>query len=207
MSFTLSSGAYAGVHEDAVNDFITAFFQARPRYLKWGSPAFVSATSASATQIPAIPVFGIDYMVELRRPVIDIVPDTRGFPLAPTAGTFTMQVGVTLTVGCARKGGRDADDGAPIVSRTSTFLEVYVKGRVIRDGNDLLLQLDQVMLKDVQPESLAHVLECMMRMILQHILDDLRIPYTAVFIQIGTLVPDGGIVMEDDRAKAFATIV
>lgn len=207
MSLTQTSGAYAGVHEDGMNDFMTAFFQARPRYLRWGSPAFVPVTSVSETQIPAIPPFGIEYLIELFRPEIDLYPDTKGFALPPGPGQFALQVIVKLTVGCAEKIRNPNDDKQPVIRPISTTLAVCARGQVVRLGNELALIVDEVLIKDILPESLSAVLSCVMRMILQDVLRDLRIPYRSVFIQIGTLVPQGGITVENDTAKAFANII
>lgn len=207
MSLTQTSGAFAGVHEDGLNDFVAAFFQSRPRYLRWGSPAFVPFTTVMETQIPAIPPFGIEYLIEIGRPVLDLFPDTKGFALPPGPGQFALEVAVKLTVGCQRKIRDPNDDKPPLIDPIATELKVCARGQVIRLGNELALIVDEVVVKEIRPESLGAVLSCILRMILQEALRDLRIPYRSVFIQIGTLVPQGGIVVEDDTAKARANIV
>ena len=207
MSLTQTSGVYAGVHEDGINDFVTAFFNARPRYLCWGSPAFVTTTSVTETQIPAIPPFNIQYKIELEKPKLDLHPDTMGFALPPGLGQFALEVKVRLTVGCQRKLGDPKDDKIPVVEPIYTDLRLCAVGHFERQGNVILLVVDDVVIKDIHPESLGKVLSCMLRMILQEALSALRIPYRSIFIQIGTLTPVGGITIANDTASAHANIV
>jgi len=207
MSLTQASGAFAGVHEDGLNDFVTAFFNARPRYLRWGSPAFVPVTSVSETRIPAIPPFGIQYLIELQQPKLDLFPDSFGFGLPPGPGQFSIEIAVKLTVGCQRKLRDPREDKTPVVDPISTELRLCARGRVVRLGNELALLVDEVLIKGIQPESLGQVLSCMLRMILQEVLRELRIPYRSIFIQIGTLVPVGGITIANDTVSAHANIV
>ena len=188
MSLTRTSGAYAGVHEDGVNDFVAAFFISRPRYLRWGSPAFVSATSVTETQIPAIPPFGIEYLIEFDQPVLDLHPDTKGFDLPPGPNQFALQIKLRLTVGCHRKRRNPQDEQPILIDPTSTELAVCARGTLIRLGNDIRLVVDEVQVKDIHPNSLGDVLSCLLRTILQEAVNDLRIPYRSIFIQIGTLV-------------------
>ena len=46
MSLTEAERVFGGIHEDGINDLLKAFFNARPRHLKYGSPGFVGATTA-----------------------------------------------------------------------------------------------------------------------------------------------------------------
>ncbi|WP_141137831.1 hypothetical protein [Actibacterium lipolyticum] len=159
------------------------------------------------TQIPAIPPFGIEYRLFFQQPVIDLHPDTKGFALPPGPGQFSLQTEVRLTVGCQNKPFDPKDDQRPILDPISTTLKVCARGQLVRVGNELALQVDDVMVKDIRPETLGAVLSCILKMILREMLQDLRIPYRSIFIQIGTLVPVGGITVEDDTAKAFANII
>ena len=207
MSLTQTSGVFAGVHEDGINDFVTAFFNSRPRYLRWGSPAFVPATSISETRIPAIPPFNIEYLVELEQPRLDLYPDTFGFGLPPGRNQFSLEIKVKLTVGCQSKPRDPKDDNIPRVEPISTDLVLCARGHFERQASELVLIVDDVVVKDIRPESLGVVLSCMLRMIVQEMLRDLRIPYRSVFIGIGTLAPVGGITIDNDTASAFANIV
>jgi hypothetical protein len=96
MSLTETEQVFAGVTEDAVNDLMIAIFTARPRYLIYGSPLFAPATTASVTQVPAIPFpgvsGGIHYAVVFTIPKVDFHPDDSGgaSPLPPGLGQFTL---------------------------------------------------------------------------------------------------------------------
>jgi len=207
MSLTQTSGVFAGVHEDGINDFVTAFFNSRPRFLRWGSPAFVPITSISETQVPAIPTFNIEYLVELEQPKLDLHPDTFGFGLPPGPNQFSLEIKVRLTVGCQGKPGDTGITHVPRGEPISTDLVLCARGHFERQGSELVLIVDDVVLKDIRPESLGDVVSCMLRMIVQEMLRDLRIPYRSVFIGIGTLAPVGGITIANDTASAHANIV
>jgi len=207
MSLTQTSGVYAGVHEDGINDFVTAFFNARPRYLHWGSPAFVASTSVSETRIPAIPPFNIEYEIVFEQPKLDLHPDTMGFALPPGPNQFALEVNVRLTVGCRRKPREPNDDKPVAIEPIFTDLRLCAQGHFERQGSVLILVVDDVVIKDIRPETLGQVLSCLLRMVLQEALRELRIPYRSIFIQIGTLTPVGGINIANDIASAHANIV
>jgi hypothetical protein len=78
MSLTLADTVMAAVHENGVNDFLAAFFNARRRHLVYGTPAFVPVTTVSATSIsamtfPGVPG-GIDILVVFSPPTVDFEP-------------------------------------------------------------------------------------------------------------------------------------
>lgn len=204
MSLTQGSGAFAGVHENGFNDFVTAFFSARPRYLTWGSPGFVPATTVSETRMPSIEPFGIEWMIELTQPRLDIVPDTFGFEVPPQTNQFALEMRALITVDCADR--RRQDDGV-VSDPKSVALGVCALGHLERVGNEILLIIDQIEIKDIQPDRLETVLECMLLQILRTVVADLRIPYRNVFIQVGTLSPQGNVRLADDQARAFANII
>ena len=207
MSLTQTSGVYAGVHEDGINKFVAAFFTARPRYLHWGSPGFVATTSVNETRIPAIPPFNIEYEIVFEQPKLDLHPDTMGFALPPGVGQFALEVKVRLTVGCRRKPRDPKDDKPAAIEPISTDLRLCAQGHFERQGSVMILLVDDVVIKGIQPESLGHVMSCLLRMVLQEALRELRIPYRSIFIQIGTLTPVGGIEIAKDIASAHANIV
>ena len=47
MSLTETQEVFASVHEDALNDLLTAYRSDRPHHLVYGSPPFVAATTAA----------------------------------------------------------------------------------------------------------------------------------------------------------------
>ncbi|MFM9828989.1 MAG: hypothetical protein ACKVOB_09650 [Sphingomonas sp.] len=108
MSLTDAQTVFASVHETAINDAITAFCTARPRYLSYGSPSFTPATTAAETRMdaigfPGIPG-GIQWRLRLSIPAIDLFKQTRALPpeLALGPGQFSLQVDAELCIECRK---------------------------------------------------------------------------------------------------------
>ncbi|MHA1127657.1 MAG: hypothetical protein ACTSRN_01745 [Alphaproteobacteria bacterium] len=210
MSLTQSDGLFIAVHEDGFNDFIAAFFNARPRYLKFGSPFFVGSTNVDATAIlpinfPGIPG-GIQYMVQFEPPKLDLHPDTIGFALPPSANQFALQIKASITILCSRKRNVGKDKipfGEPII----TTLDLCATGSIDRQANTLGLNIEQLEIKDINPDSLESVIECLMLMMLQSAFQTLRIPYDALPIQIGHIAPGVGPEINDDQVQLTANFV
>ena len=76
MSLCETHEVFASVHEDAQNDLIRAFCTDRPRYLGYGSPAFVSVTTIAETTKTAIAFAGvpggIQWRLQLSIPRVDL---------------------------------------------------------------------------------------------------------------------------------------
>lgn len=109
MSLTEAEHVFGGVHEDALNDVIRAFFLARPRYLHYGSPAFVPVTTVNATTMASIAFpgisGGIDWAVAFDTPVVDLHTQTDALPpeLALGPGQFSIHTAVRLCIDCKRR--------------------------------------------------------------------------------------------------------
>lgn len=207
MSLTQTDGLFVAVHEDGFNDFVAAFFNARPRYLKFGSPFFVGSTTVNETAIPAINFpgvpGGIQYMVQFEPPKLDLHPDTFGFALPPSPNQFALQIKAQITILCARK--REVGkDKIPFGEPISTALELCATGSIDRGTNDLGLYIEQLEIKDINPDSLESVIECLMLMMLQSAFLPLRIPYDALPIQIGHITPGVGPEIRDDQVQLTA---
>ena len=89
MSLTEAETAFASIHETALNDLLTAFFTDRPRYLHYGSPAFVPTTTAAETEHPPAIAFpgiagGIQWRVRLTIPHVDLFKQSMPLPAAGT---------------------------------------------------------------------------------------------------------------------------
>jgi hypothetical protein len=108
MSLTETHEVFAAVHEDALNDLITAFCTDRPRHLVYGSPAFVPVTTVAETTMPAIAFpgvpGGIQWRVHLSIPRIDLHHQTMALPpeLALGPGQFSATLSVRLCLDCRR---------------------------------------------------------------------------------------------------------
>lgn len=112
MSLTETSEVFVAVEESALNDLITAVCTTRPHLLHYGSPAFVPASSTSATQMAPIPFPGspgLQWSVELGIPRLDLFKQDEALPpeLSLGAGQFSLSTVVTLCVDCASRGKND----------------------------------------------------------------------------------------------------
>jgi hypothetical protein len=187
VSLTEVQTVFGAVHENGINDFLRAFLTARPRYIIYGTPGFIASTTAAATSVPAI-VFpgvpgGIEFAVVFSIPTVDLNPPTGtgSSPLPPGPGQFTLKTTVTLILACRRASlGRDpAQDDRRIVPLITT-LDVLARGTIISIGGVVQLFVSDVELVDVTPDALESLLECLIRMLLQAALNNVRIPIHAL---------------------------
>ena len=211
MSLTGTSGLFSAVHEDGLNDFIQAYFGSRPRYLRIGSSPFVNSTTVSGTHVDAIDIGGgsgggVHFLIELEMPVLDLHPDTKGFALPPGPNQFSLEIKARLTIICRKKRQRQSEK-EPSSENLSTDLAVCAQGHIERSGSRLNFVIDNVEIKDIHPDSLESIIECILRMVLNEALEDLRLPYQSIFIKIGTIVPVGSPSISDDQLKASANFI
>ena len=233
MSLTEAEAVFASVHETALNDFLTAFFTDRPRYLVYGSPSFVPATTVaettmSAINFPGVPG-GIQWRVRLGIPQVDLFKQTMGLPpeLSLNPGQFGLRIDVELCLDCRRlkidpKPPRDnpnepkddhrpKDDRHPLSEVTCCKLQVFAVGHlehvVAVTGEDAIaLAVDAVEIVDIKPDELESVLECLLFMILQAVLAEVRLPLTALRAGAFQLIPVVGPLIEDDRIKMRGSV-
>ena len=109
MSLTETSEVFVAVEESALNDLITAVCTTRPHLLHYGSPAFVPASSTSATQMAPIPFPGspgLHWSVRLSIPALDLFKQDLPLPpeLGIAPGQFSLSTVVRLCVDCAARG-------------------------------------------------------------------------------------------------------
>jgi len=108
MSLTEAQEVFASIHETALNDVLTAFCTARPRYLVYGSPSFVPVTTVAETAMDAIAFpgisGGIQWRVRLSIPRVDLYQQSAALPpeLSLNPGQFSAELGVELCVECRR---------------------------------------------------------------------------------------------------------
>lgn len=108
MSFTQAETVFASVHEDAINDVLTAFCTARPHHLAYGSPAFTPVTTVAETRMDAIPFpgipGGIQWRLRMSIPTIDLFKQTRALPpeLSMGPGQFSAAIDVELCIECRK---------------------------------------------------------------------------------------------------------
>lgn len=227
MSLTQAQQVFASIHESALNDLLTAFFTARPRYLRYGSPAFVASTNVTATQMatigfPGLPG-GIDWAVSFSIPRIDLFKQTDALPpqLTLPPGGFSLRTDVELCINCVKrrddKGGRgkdgQRDNHGPqgLDQVTCTKLQVFATGHMDSwsdaGGNgEIRFRVDAVELVDITPDSLESVLECLMRMLLDAALSQVHLPLQALRAGAFQLIVTQGPLIDDDHVLARGNV-
>ncbi len=231
MSLTQAETMFAGIHEDAINDFLRAFCQARPRYLHYGSPAFTPATTASETRIDAISFpgvpGGIQWRLRLSIPEVDLFEQSRPLPpqLALGPGQFAASVNAELCIECRKiridprpprpDGGQEPDrpvddDKRPLAEFTCFKLDIFLLGHLEQTATvsspGIVLAVDAVEIVDIIPDELESFLECLMFLILQAVMAGIRLPLSALRVSAFELTPTIGPLIEDNQVKARGTV-
>ncbi|MBC9034376.1 hypothetical protein IAG41_18465 [Sphingomonas sp. JC676] len=235
MSLTQAETVFASVHEDAINDALTAFCTARPRYLAYGSPAFTPVTTAAETRMDAIAFpgvpGGIQWRLRLSIPRVDLFKQTQALPpeLSLGPGQFSVELDAELCIECRKiridpkpprpdKGrGNDnpneppRDDKHPLSELTCFKLRVFAVGHLehvfTSTGEDgIAFAVDAVEIVDIKPDELESFLECLMFLILQAVLAGIRLPLRALRAGAFQLVPVVGPLIEDDQIKVRGTV-
>ena len=220
MSLTQTERVFGSVHETAINDFLSAFFTARPRYLHYSSstsllPPGTPFIAVPSIAFPGVPTGGIDYAVSFELPTVDINPDSSGgaSPLPPGAQQFTVKTKVTLTVGCFQRRGLGRRENNFVLTPITAELDVFGRGGLVLAGigtgaGTVGFVVQEVELVDVTPDPLESVLECLIRTMLQGALSNLQIPIETLLLGAipfpMTLVR--GPLAEVDAASVFANL-
>ncbi|HEX5489465.1 MAG TPA: hypothetical protein VFX04_10020 [Rhodanobacteraceae bacterium] len=223
MSFTGIAEVFGSIHETALNDVLHAFFSARPRYLRYGSPAFVPTTTVNETSISAIPFpgipGGIDWRVTFQVPGVDLFKQSQALPQGLTLGPgqFSLHTAVELCVNCVKR--RDDRGNSPNKDQRDRHLDqvtcakigVFGIGHIDSWSNSngdgaVRLRVDAVELVDITPDALESVLECIIRMILDAVLSQVELPLKALRAGAFQLVVSDGPKIDDDRIKVFGNV-
>lgn len=232
MSLSEVQEVFASIHEDALNDLITAFFTDRPRHLVYGSPSFVPVTTVGETNIDAIPFpgvpGGIQWHLQLTVPHIDLFQQSSQLPpeLSLNPGEFSLSLGAVLCIDCKkirirpepvrdptkkdqpedRESDGVKDERHPERELTCFKLEVFAVGHLEMAydfaGNPAItFAVDAVEIVDIEPDELESFLECLLFIILQAVMADVRLPLNALRIGAFSLNPIVGPLIEDDHIK------
>jgi hypothetical protein len=221
MSLTEANHVFAGVHEHGINTFLQAFLTARPRYINYGTSAFVPATTASATNLPTIAFpgipGGIQYAVRFSIPVVDLFPPNGASPLPPGPGELNLRVDVQLAVACMTwegTAGNEHKTGTAVPLRTA--LTVWAKGkpdaRYFSPGNgDVGFVLEEVRIPALacvggRPNTFEAIVECVIRMVLQALLANLRLPFHVLNVGFFNLILQRGPEISGDQLKVWGDI-
>lgn len=230
MSLTQAEAVFASIHEDALNDALTAFCTDRPRYLVYGSPAFVPATTVAETSMPSIAFpgvpGGIQWRVRLDIPRLDLFKQSMALPpeLTLGPGQFSARIAAELCLDCGRiridprpprdnvgdrkpdDNDKDKDRGHPLREVTCCRLQVFVVGHIERvmasTGEEAIaFAVDAVEIVDIKPAEVEALLECLLFMILQAVLAQIRLPLRALRVGAFQLALTVGPLIEDDQVK------
>lgn len=205
MSLTQAHHAFAAVSQEGLNEALAAFFSARPHYLHYGSPPFVVASSVTTTLIGPIPFpntpGGISWAVDFSVPTVDLFPADGALPppLTLVAGQLALATTVDLTIGC-----RVSEDPKGRVVPLRAALPVVAVGhpvsRFFSPGvGDISFTLDAVSVQGVAPGSLEALLECLVRMMLNAFLEDVRLPFDLIDAGFFKLALEEGPLVADDQ--------
>lgn len=188
----------------------------------------VNDTSMASIAFPGVPG-GIEWRVRIATPHIDLYEQTDPLPpeLHLDPGRFSIQLGAELCLDCRqlridprppkvrgdREGHRQPVDPYrehekphPLRKVTCANLQVFVLGhieRVLASGGEesITFAVDAVEIVDIRPEELESMVECLLFMILQAVLQTIRIPLRALRVGAFELVLAVGPLVEDDQIK------
>jgi len=210
LSHTLTFHAFAGLDEEGANDFLTAFFTARPHYLHYGTPPFVTSTGVNQTQVsplfapPLLPV-PLPFEVQLSIPKLDFAPATNPLPpqLVLNSGQFALTTTVELHMLCSRdQHGVDGSGGIPIGAK----LDLWAVGHILNQGNAVGFAVDQVEIVDVKPDGLESMLECILLQVLRGIAAQVSIPIPALSAGFITPIVQQGPQIDPDELDIWGTV-
>lgn len=214
MSLTGTHHAFASIDERGTNRALHDFFTARPRYLHFGSPPFVTATSVSATVMAPIPFpgsSGIAWAVDLTVPQIDLFPPDGPLPAPLVLGPDQLGISteVTLTIGCTAdrevvtKGG----GVVPVKATLAVLAIAHPVSQYFGPGvGDITFHVDQVLLPDVAPPALRLVLDCLIEMILNAVLAEVQLPFTVIDAGFIKLALEAGPTVADNQIELWGDI-
>jgi hypothetical protein len=215
MSLTGTYHAFASIDERGTNRALEAFFQARPHYLHYGSPPFVtSGNSVTETELSPIAfpgiAGGIPYAVDLSIPVVDLYPPDGALPAPLVLGPDQLAITTraTITVGCTTSG-REGKGGT--VTPVATTLDVIAIADPVSvyfgPGTGYVsFHVDQVLLPGVAPESLQAVLDCLLRMILNAVLASVQLPFNTVDAGFVKLMLEAGPTIADNQIEIWGDV-
>jgi hypothetical protein len=217
MSLTQAFHVFAGVSQNGINTFLQSLFSTRPHYLNYGSPSFVAASTVNATTMPAISFpgvpSGIQYAVSFSIPTIDLFPPDAGSlsPIPPHANQFGLHTKVKLTIGCFTWIPNPGNDDRGRMVPLSVELDVWALGALVSHyygpGTGYIsLQVLAVRIPEIQPHPLEAVIDCLIRMMLNAVLENVQLPFHALSAGAFQLILESGPTIDNDQVKVWGDI-
>ena len=97
------------------------------------------------------------------------------------------------------------NDKEPRGETKTTEIEICAAGHIERVSNKIQLVVDELEIKDIKPDSLEDIIECIMQAVINDALAIIQIPYQSFYIQIGTIIPSSDPpFIDDDTVTARA---
>jgi len=214
MSLTGTHHALASIDEHGVNAALHAFFTARPHYLHYGSPPFVTASSTTETQISPIAFpgvgGGISYAIDLTIPVVDLYPPDGPLPtpLVLDPGQLSLTTTVTITIGCAvAKGTENRGTVQPVSTKLKVVAIAHPTSVYFSPGvGHVTFHVDEVLIPDIEPVSLRSVVDCLIEMILNGLLSSVQLPFDIIDVDFFKIILEEGPTIADNQIELWGDI-
>jgi hypothetical protein len=219
VSLTGTHHVFAAISENGVNTFLKAFFTTRPRFRRFGSPHFVPTTTSTATEISAIAFpgigGGIQYELIFGIPVADLFPPDAVSPtppLVPSPNGLTVHDKLELIVGCSTGTDKPGDDNRPgPLTPLKTLLDVWAKGHPTSTFfsagvGDVSFVLDAVRIPTIKPATFESVIDCIVRMVLEAILENAQLPFKIITVDTIQLILEAGPLIAANQIQIWGDI-
>lgn len=232
MSLTEAQSVFAAIHEDGLNDLLRRFFTTRPRYLRYGSPGFVAATTVNWTQMAAIQfpgiAGGIDWSVQIAIPRVDAHPQSAPLPpeLDPLGvQRLSIETVVEICINCNERHEREREPDhdkdpredhhddkppsgnlRPVCFKVEVFAIAHAERTSSPDGDAIRFIVDSLELVDLQPTELESLIECLLLQILRAVLASVRLPLPALSAGAFSLTPTVGPEIENDQIEMYGNL-
>ena len=214
MSLTQNFHVFAGVAQSGINTLLKDLFTTRPHYLNYGSPAFVPTTTVSATSVaaiafPGVPT-GIQFAVSFSIPTIDLFPPDAGSssPIPPAKNQFGLHTKVRLIVGCYTS---TYGDKRGQMTPLFVDLDVWALGTIVSHyfgpgTGYITFQVLDVRIPAIKPGGLEGVLDCVIRMMLNALLENVQLPFHVLSAGAFQLILEQGPTIDQDQIEVWGDV-
>jgi hypothetical protein len=209
LSHTLTHHAFAGLSEEGINDFIEAFFTARPHYLDYGSPPLVTAGPPTSTLLapiflPPMILTPIPFRIQLSIPVIDLFPANGPLPaplvLHPKQFAAATEVTIEIICGAGRKG----DQGGG--TKLGVKLGVTAIGHLVSHPGSVGFDVDSLEIVDIVPAELEDIIICVLLNVLKGVLAQVNFPIPSLSAGFLSLTLEQGPDLNPDEVDVWGNV-
>jgi hypothetical protein len=216
MSLTKTFGVFGAVDETGLNKALMTVFTVRPHYLHYASPPFAASSTVQVTAMSAIPFplvpGGIPWAVDFTIPTVDLFPANGALPppLVLNANQLLVSTKARITIGCIRSRGPQDDRHNAVTPLATTFDVVAVGHPVSRffspGVGDITFVVDDIVIGNVAPPSLADMLDCLIRMLLNAALSQVNLPFDVIGGGFFKLALEAGPEIADNQIKIWGDV-